>query len=158
VRPRRRLRAALTCTPEWRSEGERADAARAAARAGEPALAAALARKDASALRKRHFFWLCAHWRYASAVWARRGPGVGVCAAAAHDATPSSGALAALLTLSPAVPRLLSGADGERLPATLATALRDSLATCAHHPTIARAARCCCCHDQGRRTKTLVLN
>jgi hypothetical protein len=77
ARPRARLRAALTCTPEWRCEATLAEAALGAARAGEGALAAALGRKDASALRKRHFFWLCRHWRYASAVWARRGPGVG---------------------------------------------------------------------------------
>ena len=65
----KQLRGALCRTPEWRNAETRNAAADALDAAGATGAAAAVRRRDCSALRKGDMLRLCRLWRYASHVW-----------------------------------------------------------------------------------------
>ena len=65
----KQLRGALCRTPEWRSVEARKIAAEAMDASGAASTAAALLKRDCSALRKVDMLRLCRMWRYASNVW-----------------------------------------------------------------------------------------
>ena len=65
----KQLRGALCRTPEWRSADTRNMAAEALDAVGSSSAAAAVRKRDCSALRKGDMLRLCRMWRYASHVW-----------------------------------------------------------------------------------------
>jgi hypothetical protein len=65
----KRLRTLLCRTTEWSDPGTREASAAAAEAAGHADLATALRTRNAAALRKRHFFWLCRAWHLRCDVW-----------------------------------------------------------------------------------------
>ena len=72
----KRLRAALTRTPEWESSRAREEAARALAaeRGGGSPAAEALRRRTSAQLRKGDLLFLARHWGYRSDIWRARQP------------------------------------------------------------------------------------